>query len=125
MSNKHLAEIKFVSDNSELRKKLHKEFGEDVYSTDVKAQKSIQDYLLNYFLVNEDDEEPTEIVESNLNKKQKKIYKYDYRRFSECKSDEDGSIGRMIHGLMIVLRHMLFALCMYFVICESIYLSRL
>jgi len=74
MSNKHLAEIKFVSDNSELRKKLHKEFGEDVYSTDVKAQKSIQDYLLNYFLVNEDDEEPTEIVESNLNKKQKKIF---------------------------------------------------
>lgn len=76
LDNKRLNEIKFVSDNSDLRKAIYQEFGDTVYSTKSEDRKAIEDYLLEYFLNNEEDEE-AEVVElevSNLNKKQKKIY---------------------------------------------------
>lgn len=75
MNTIKLAEIKFVADNTELRKKIYKEFGDNVYKKEATDIKQLEDYVLNYFLANDDDEESTEIVESNLNKKQKKIFK--------------------------------------------------
>ncbi len=75
MNTIKLAEIKFVADNTELRKKIYKEFGDNVYKKEATDIKQLEDYVLNYFLANDDDDESTEIVESNLNKKQKKIFK--------------------------------------------------
>jgi type I restriction enzyme M protein len=75
MSIRNISEIKFISDNTELRKKMAKEFGETIYSKEASIQKQIEDYVLNYLITNDDEDEITEVVESNLNKKQKKIYK--------------------------------------------------
>ena len=73
---KHTAEIRFASDNSELRKLIFAECGEQVYSSDAESRQAVENFVLEYFLNDEDseEEEPAELVVANLNKKQKKIY---------------------------------------------------
>lgn len=73
---KHTVELRFASDNSELRKLIYAECGEQVYSSEAESRQAVENFVLEYFLNDEDseEEEPAELVVANLNKKQKKIY---------------------------------------------------
>ncbi|MBS1492739.1 MAG: SAM-dependent DNA methyltransferase [Bacteroidetes bacterium] len=72
---KNLAPLRFVSNNSVLREELYKEFGDDVY--DKKFTSKIEQWLLNYFIQDNEEEKQeeseTEISISSLPKKKMKI----------------------------------------------------
>jgi type I restriction enzyme M protein len=74
---KRVASLRFVSNNSALREKLYKEFGNEVY--DKKATVKIEQWLLNYFMQDNEDEEAedgkTEFSLASLPKKKQKIVK--------------------------------------------------
>jgi type I restriction enzyme M protein len=76
-TTKKVASLRFVSNNQAFREEVYKEFGNDVY--DKKASKGIEQWLLNYFMQdNEDDESEdsdTEISIASLPKKKQKIVK--------------------------------------------------
>ena len=76
LDTKHTNEIRFVADNTALRKLIYAEFGEQVYNTDAESKQAIENFVLDYFLNDPDneEEEAAELVVSNLNKKQKKIF---------------------------------------------------
>jgi len=52
---KRVASLRFVSNNAALREELYKEFGSEVY--DKKASDKLEQWLLNYFMQDSDDEE--------------------------------------------------------------------
>lgn len=74
---KRIASLRFVSNNAALREELFKEFGNEVY--DKKATAKLEQWLLNYFMQDNDDEETedgeTEITLASLPKKKQKIVK--------------------------------------------------
>lgn len=74
---KRIASIRFVSNNSALREEVCKEFGNEVYEK--KATAKLEQWLLNYFMQDNDDEEnedgETEITLASLPKKKQKIVK--------------------------------------------------
>jgi type I restriction enzyme M protein len=74
---KRVASLRFVSNNSALREELFKEFGSEVY--DKKATAKLEQWLLNYFMQDNDDEETedgeAEITLASLPKKKQKIVK--------------------------------------------------
>ncbi len=80
---KRIATLRFVSNNSPLREELFKEFGNDVY--DKKATDKIEQWLLHYFMQDNDEEDlsaraetedgETEITLASLPKKKQKIVK--------------------------------------------------
>jgi type I restriction enzyme M protein len=74
---KKIATLRFVSNNSALREELFKEFGNEVY--DKKAIDKLEQWLLNYFMLDNDEEETedgeTEITIASLPKKKQKIVK--------------------------------------------------
>lgn len=76
---KRVASLRFVSNNAALREGLYKEFGNEVY--DKKATTQLEQWLLNYFMQDNDDEESdastgsAEITISSLPKKKQKIVK--------------------------------------------------
>jgi type I restriction enzyme M protein len=76
-TTKRVSSLRFVSNNSALREELYKEFGNEVY--DKKATAKLEQWLLNYFMQDNDDEEneseETEITLSSLPKKKQKIVK--------------------------------------------------
>lgn len=76
-SAKKVASLRFVSNNPALREEVYKEFGNEVY--DKKVTKELEQWLLNYFMQdNEDDESEdgdTEISIASLPKKKQKIVK--------------------------------------------------
>lgn len=75
MDSKNIAGVRFASDNPELRKAIYTEFGDAVYSKEIKDKEAIEEFLLNYFLESDaEDEDPVEIEYASLNKKQKAIY---------------------------------------------------
>lgn len=74
---KRVASIRFVSNNAALREEVYKEFNNEVYNK--KSANKIEQWLLNYFLQDNDDEEnengDTEITLASLPKKKQKIVK--------------------------------------------------
>ncbi len=74
---KRVASLRFVSNNSALREELFKEFGNEVY--DKKATSKLEQWLLNYFMQDSDEEETedgeAEITLASLPKKKQKIVK--------------------------------------------------
>lgn len=74
---KKVASLRFVSNNNKLREELYKEFGNEVY--DKKATSKLEQWLLNYFMQDNDEEETedgeTEITIASLPKKKQKIVK--------------------------------------------------
>jgi type I restriction enzyme M protein len=74
---KRVASLRFVSNNSSLREELFKEFGNEVY--DKKATAKLEQWLINYFMQDNDDEETedgeAEITIASLPKKKQKIVK--------------------------------------------------
>ena len=74
---KRVASLRFVSNNAALREELYKEFGNEVY--DKKATAKLEQWLLNYFMQDSDDEETedgeAEITLASLPKKKQKIVK--------------------------------------------------
>lgn len=74
---KSIAAIRFVSNNSSLREEVYKEFGNEVY--DKKAAAKLEQWLLNYFMQDNDEEETedgvAEITLASLPKKKQKIVK--------------------------------------------------
>ena len=74
---KRVASLRFVSNNSALREETFKEFGNEVY--DKKANEKLEQWLVNYFMQDSDDEETddgeTEITIASLPKKKQKIVK--------------------------------------------------
>jgi len=81
---KRIASIRFVSNNSSLREEIYKEFGNDVYppagqAGDKKFTTKLEQWLLNYFIQNGDEEEneigETERTLASLPKKKQKIVK--------------------------------------------------
>ncbi|HRO43337.1 MAG TPA: class I SAM-dependent DNA methyltransferase [Flavipsychrobacter sp.] len=74
---KRVASLRFVSNNAALREELYKEFGNEVY--DKKASEKLEQWLLNYFMQDNDEEETedgeTEITLASLPKKKQKIVK--------------------------------------------------
>lgn len=79
---KKVASLRFVSNNSKLREELYKEFGNEVY--DKKATSKLEQWLLNYFMQDNDEEETedgdastgsAEITIASLPKKKQKIVK--------------------------------------------------
>jgi hypothetical protein len=60
---KRVASLRFVSNNSALREELYKEFGNEVY--DKKATSKLEQWLLNYFM-QDNDEEETEDGETEI-----------------------------------------------------------
>ena len=76
-TTKRISSIRFVSNNSALREEVYKEFGNEVYEK--KATAKLEQWLLNYFMQGNDDEETedgeTEITLASLPKKKQKIVK--------------------------------------------------
>ncbi len=74
---KRVASLRFVSNNTTLREELYKEFGSEVYNK--KANIKLEQWLLNYFIQDNDDEETedgeSEITLASLPKKKQKIVK--------------------------------------------------
>jgi type I restriction enzyme M protein len=74
---KKLTALRFVSNNTALREELYKEFGNEVY--DKKATIKLEQWLLNYLMQDNDDEETedgeTEITLASLPKKKQNIVK--------------------------------------------------
>jgi type I restriction enzyme M protein len=74
---KRVASLRFVSNNAALREELYKEFGNEVY--DKKASDKLEQWLLNYFMQDSDEEETedgeAEITLASLPKKKQKIVK--------------------------------------------------
>ena len=74
---KRVASLRFVSNNAALREELYKEFGNEVY--DKKAATKLEQWLLNYFMQDNDEEETedgeSEITIASLPKKKQKIVK--------------------------------------------------
>ncbi|HRE68188.1 MAG TPA: class I SAM-dependent DNA methyltransferase [Cyclobacteriaceae bacterium] len=74
---KRIAALRFVSNNTALREELYKEFGNEVYEK--KAADKLEQWLLNYFLQDNEEEEAeeaeTEVTLSSLPKKKQKIAK--------------------------------------------------
>lgn len=74
---KKVAMLRFVSNNSVIREELFKEFGNEVY--DKKATDKLEQWLLNYFMLDSDEDETedseTEINIASLPKKKQKIVK--------------------------------------------------
>ena len=62
-TTKRIASLRFVSNNSALREELFKEFGNEVY--DKKATAKLEQWLLNYFM-QDNDEEETEDGEAEI-----------------------------------------------------------
>jgi type I restriction enzyme M protein len=76
-TTKRISSLRFVSNNSALREELYEEFGNELY--DKNATVKMEQWLLNYFLLDSDEEEneseETEITLSSLPKKKQKIVK--------------------------------------------------
>lgn len=76
-SQKSIATLRFVSNNSSMREDLYKEFGNEVY--DKKITEKLQKWLINYFLKDNDDEATedgeTEITLASIPKNKQKIVK--------------------------------------------------
>lgn len=74
---KRIATLRFASNNTALREELYKEFGNEVYEK--KATSKLEQWLLNYFLQDNEEEEgeetETEVTLSSLPKKKQKIAK--------------------------------------------------
>jgi Type I restriction-modification system methyltransferase subunit len=74
---KRIAALRFVSNNAALREELFKEFGNEVY--DKKATAKLEQWLLNYFMQDSDEEETeeeaSELTIASLPKKKQKIVK--------------------------------------------------
>lgn len=74
---KRVASLRFVSNNAALREELYKEFGNEVY--DKKASEKLEQWLLNYFMQDNDEEDTedgeAEITLASLPKKKQKIVK--------------------------------------------------
>lgn len=74
---KRVASLRFVSNNAALREELYKEFGNEVY--DKKAAAKLEQWLLNYFMQDSDEEETedgeAELTLASLPKKKQKIVK--------------------------------------------------
>jgi len=74
---KRVASLRFVSNNAALREELYKEFGNEVY--DKKATDKLEQWLLNYFMQDSDEEETedgeAELTLASLPKKKQKIVK--------------------------------------------------
>jgi len=74
---KRVASLRFVSNNAALREELYKEFGNEVY--DKKASDKLEQWLLNYFMQDSDEEETedgeAEITLASLPKKKQKMVK--------------------------------------------------
>jgi type I restriction enzyme M protein len=79
---KKVASLRFVSNNAALREELYKEFGNEVYHK--KTADKLEQWLLNYFMQNNDDDETedgdvstgsAEITLASLPKKKQKIVK--------------------------------------------------
>jgi len=74
---KRVASLRFVSNNNVLREELYKEFGNEVYEK--KATAKLEQWLLNYFMQDNDDDETedgeAEITLASLPKKKQKIVK--------------------------------------------------
>jgi len=74
---KRVASLRFVSNNAALREELYKEFGNEVY--DKKATAKLEQWLLNYFMQDGDEEETedgeAELTLASLPKKKQKIVK--------------------------------------------------
>lgn len=74
---KRVASLRFVSNNASLREELYKEFGNEVY--DKKATGKMEQWLLNYFMQDNDEEETedgeAEITLASLPKKKQKTVK--------------------------------------------------
>ena len=77
---KKVASLRFVSNNTALREELYKEFGNEVYEK--KATAKLEEWLLNYFMQDNDEEETedaeAEITIASLPKKKQKIVKQLY-----------------------------------------------
>ena len=76
-TSKKVASLRFASNNSALREELYKEFGKEVY--DKKATTKLEQWLVNYFMQDSDEEETedgeAEITIASLPKKKQKIVK--------------------------------------------------
>lgn len=76
-TSKKVASLRFVSNNTALREELYKEFGNEVYEK--KATAKLEEWLLNYFMQDNDEEETedaeAEITLASLPKKKQKIVK--------------------------------------------------
>ena len=76
-TSKKVASLRFVSNNAALREELYKEFGNEVYEK--KATAKLEQWLLNYFMQDNDEEETedgeAEITIASLPKKKQKIVK--------------------------------------------------
>jgi len=76
-TTKKVASLRFVSNNTALREELYKEFGNEVYEK--KATAKLEEWLLNYFMQDNDEEETedaeAEITIASLPKKKQKIVK--------------------------------------------------
>lgn len=76
-TSKKVASLRFVSNNTALREELYKEFGNEVYEK--KATAKLEQWLLNYFMQDSDEEEAedgeAEITIASLPKKKQKIVK--------------------------------------------------
>lgn len=76
-TTKKVASLRFVSNNNALREELYKEFGNEVYEK--KATAKLEEWLLNYFMQDNDEEETedaeAEITIASLPKKKQKIVK--------------------------------------------------
>ncbi len=76
-TSKKVASLRFVSNNNALREELYKEFGNEVYEK--KATAKLEEWLLNYFMQDNDEEETedgeAEITLASLPKKKQKIVK--------------------------------------------------
>ncbi len=76
-TSKKVASLRFVSNNTALREELYKEFGNEVYEK--KATTKLEQWLLNYFMQDNDEEETeddeAEITIASLPKKKQKIVK--------------------------------------------------
>lgn len=76
-TSKKVASLRFVSNNTVLREELYKEFGNEVYEK--KATSKLEQWLLNYFMQDNDEEETedgeVEITIASLPKKKQKIVK--------------------------------------------------
>lgn len=76
-TSKKVASLRFVSNNAALREELYKEFGNEVYEK--KATAKLEEWLLNYFMQDNDEEETedgeAEITLASLPKKKQKIVK--------------------------------------------------
>ncbi len=76
-TTRRVASLRLVSNNAALREELYKEFGNEVY--DKKATAKLEQWLLNYFMQDSDEEETedgkAEFTLASLPKKKQKIVK--------------------------------------------------